>query len=82
MPAVHGMVGDDVALSDEHVVPGNREPVGGDGATLRDGRHAHVVVCGEGAVEIMEIQPEGKKRMSAKDFANGLKNTDSDLKFS
>ena len=41
-----------------------------------------VVACGEGAVEIVEIQPEGKKRMSAKDFANGLKNTDSDLKFS
>lgn len=42
-----------------------------------------VVSCGEGAVEILEIQPEGKKKMSAKDFANGLKNTGTeDLKFS
>ena len=42
-----------------------------------------VVACGEGAVEIAEIQPEGKKRMLAKDFANGLKNMEiKELKFS
>ena len=41
------------------------------------------VGCGEGSLEILEIQPEGKKRMSAKDFANGLKNMGTkDLKFS
>ncbi len=42
--------------------------------------HPFVVACGEGAVEILEIQPEGKKRMSAQDFANGLKQQE--LKFS
>lgn len=42
-----------------------------------------IVACGEDSLEIIEIQPEGKKRMSAKDFANGLKNTGTkDLKFS
>ncbi|MDD6490309.1 MAG: methionyl-tRNA formyltransferase [Clostridia bacterium] len=33
-----------------------------------------VVACGEGAVEITELQPEGKKRMSAQSFINGLHN--------
>lgn len=30
-----------------------------------------VVACGEGAVKITELQPEGKKRMSALDFLRG-----------
>ncbi|MGN1457030.1 MAG: methionyl-tRNA formyltransferase [Acutalibacteraceae bacterium] len=33
-----------------------------------------VVACGEGAVEITELQPEGKKKMSAQSFINGLHN--------
>ena len=31
-----------------------------------------VVACGEGSVELKEVQPEGKKRMSAAAFVNGL----------
>ena len=31
-----------------------------------------IVACGEGAVEIKELQPEGKKRMDASSFINGL----------
>ncbi|MBR2175962.1 MAG: methionyl-tRNA formyltransferase [Clostridia bacterium] len=31
-----------------------------------------IAACGEGAVEIIELQPEGKKRMDAKAFINGL----------
>lgn len=31
-----------------------------------------VVACGEGAIEIVELQPEGKKKMSAQSFLNGL----------
>lgn len=31
-----------------------------------------IVACGEGAVEILELQPEGKKRMDAASFVNGL----------
>ena len=41
-----------------------------------------IVACGEGAVEITELQPEGKKRMSAQSFINGLHNIKSeDLRF-
>lgn len=31
-----------------------------------------IVACGEGALEIVELQPEGKKKMSASAFVNGL----------
>ncbi len=32
-----------------------------------------IVACGEGAVEILELQPEGKKKMSAQSYLNGLR---------
>ena len=42
-----------------------------------------VVACGEGAVEILELQPEGKKKMPAQSYVNGLHGTPAeDLKFS
>ncbi len=42
-----------------------------------------VVACGEGALEIIEIQPEGKKKMNAQAFVNGLHGAKpSELKFS
>lgn len=42
-----------------------------------------VVACGSGAVEITELQPEGKKKMSAQAFLNGLHNVSAkELKFS
>ena len=34
------------------------------------------IVCKGGIVRILEVQPEGKKRMSAKDFLNGRKASD------
>lgn len=41
-----------------------------------------VVACGSGAVEILELQPEGKKKMAAKAFINGLHTKDAaELKF-
>ena len=37
----------------------------------------HIFVCtGEGTLEILELQPEGKKPMSAKDFINGNQQID------
>ena len=40
------------------------------------------VACGQGAVIILELQPEGKKRMDSKAFINGLHITGADeLKF-
>ena len=42
-----------------------------------------IVACGSGAVEILELQPEGKKKMSAKAFVNGLHNVSAaELRFS
>lgn len=42
-----------------------------------------VVACGEGALEIIEIQPEGKKKMNAQAFVNGLHGAKpSELQFS
>ena len=37
-----------------------------------------VVACGEGALELVELQLEGRKRMSAADFVNGQRLTDND----
>jgi methionyl-tRNA formyltransferase len=34
---------------------------------------AFVVACGEGALRVAELQPEGKRRMSARDFLNGTR---------
>ena len=31
-----------------------------------------IVACGEGAIEIVELQPEGKKKMTAQSFLNGM----------
>ena len=38
-----------------------------------------VVVCGEGRLELLEVQLEGRKRISAGDFANGQRLTDNDM---
>ena len=34
-------------------------------------KHSFFVVCGEGVLEITEVQPESKKRMAAQVFING-----------
>lgn len=38
-----------------------------------------VVSCGSGALEILEVQLEGRKRISAADFANGQRLTGNDI---
>ena len=38
-----------------------------------------VVACGEGSLELLEVQLEGRKRISAADFANGQRLTDNDI---
>ena len=37
-----------------------------------------VVSCGEGTLELVEVQLEGRKRMAAADFANGQRLTEND----
>ena len=41
------------------------------GSVLRVGKDSFVVGCGENALEILEVQLEGKKRMPAGDFLKG-----------
>jgi methionyl-tRNA formyltransferase len=38
-----------------------------------------VVACGEGVLELLEVQLEGRKRISAADFTNGQRLTDNDI---
>ncbi len=44
---------------------------GGAGSVLSVGKDSFIVCCGEKALEILEVQLEGKKRMSAGDFLKG-----------
>jgi methionyl-tRNA formyltransferase len=37
------------------------------------------VGCGRGALELLEVQAEGRKRMSAADFANGQRLTENEI---
>lgn len=41
--------------------------------TLQTGGHALRVACGEGWLELSELQPEGKRRMSAAEFVSGYR---------
>lgn len=47
------------------------------GQLRRDGDRL-LVGCGDGAVELLEVQPQGKRRMAARDFVNGYKPQDSE----
>jgi methionyl-tRNA formyltransferase len=38
-----------------------------------------VVACGDGSLELVEVQLEGRKRIPAADFANGQRLTDNDI---
>lgn len=50
-----------------------RPEVGGGtpGTVLEAGKNGLLVACGEGALRIMELQPDGKKRMRAADYLLG-----------
>ncbi len=41
--------------------------------TILPDQGALQVACGQGAVELVEVQPEGKRRMSGRDFLNGYR---------
>ena len=38
-----------------------------------------VVACGEGRLQLLEVQMEGRKRMTAADFANGQRLAENEL---
>ncbi|KZN35921.1 methionyl-tRNA formyltransferase [Pseudoalteromonas luteoviolacea S2607] len=41
------------------------------GTVLEASKHGIIIACGEGALQINELQPQGKKPMTAQDFLNG-----------
>jgi methionyl-tRNA formyltransferase len=43
------------------------------GQVLRADQHAIEIACGVGVLAIEELQPEGKRRMSARDFIAGMR---------
>jgi len=43
------------------------------GSIIEAGRADVVVACGEGALRLVDVQPEGKKVMSSRDWMNGVK---------
>lgn len=49
------------------------------GTVIATGKHSFFVACGEGVLEITEVQPESKKRMPAQVFLNGRGVQDGDL---
>ena len=50
------------------------------GSCISDGRTFLKIQCGQGALEVLELQIEGKKRMSTEDFLRGFK-LSGDVKF-
>ena len=49
------------------------------GTVIETGKHIFFVACGEGVLEITEVQPESKKRMPAQVFLNGRGVQEGDL---
>ncbi|WP_277229590.1 methionyl-tRNA formyltransferase [Phascolarctobacterium succinatutens] len=49
------------------------------GTVIVTGKHSFFVACGEGVLEITEVQPESKKRMPAQVFLNGRGVQEGDL---
>ncbi len=43
------------------------------GAILQMDKQGWIVACGQGALQLLEVQPEGKKAMSAQQFVLGLR---------
>lgn len=44
---------------------------GAPGTVLEAGKNGLLVACGEGALRILELQPDGGKRMGAADYLRG-----------
>lgn len=49
------------------------------GTVIETGKHSFFIACGEGVLEITEVQPESKKRMPAQVFLNGRGVQEGDL---
>jgi methionyl-tRNA formyltransferase len=60
-------------LAQPVATPHNSAP----GTLLEHGKRL-IIACGEGAIEVLELQPTGKRPMAARDFLNGVRLADSD----
>ena len=52
------------------IAPEMAEPIK-PGVVVRDKKHLYVA-CGDALLEVLSLQPNGKKRMDAVSFLNGL----------
>lgn len=69
-PGAWTMHGDTLIKIYRTSLEGNAASEGAPGQIIRaDGRL--VVACGDGAVEVLEVQQQGRQRMAASDFLNG-----------
>ncbi len=57
-------------------IPETTEHSLGPGKVLSDGTKHFKVACGKGFLSILNLQPEGRKRMSSEDFLRGFKPDD------
>lgn len=57
----------------------NKSSAAAAGTVIETGKHSFFVACGEGVLEITEVQPESKKRMPAQVFLNGRGVQEGDL---
>jgi len=57
----------------------SRVAAGGSGGPGSLARRPLRVTCGEGGLELIEVQLEGRKRITAEEFANGQRITDNDI---
>ncbi|HEY8280694.1 MAG TPA: methionyl-tRNA formyltransferase [Bdellovibrionota bacterium] len=57
-----------------------QQPQSGPGSFWMDSGHMYVV-CQEGVLEILELQPEGKRAMLPKEFENGIRASETPQRF-
>ena len=48
-------------------------PLQAPGSFLSDGKHWLLIACADGWLQVLDLQMEGKKRMSVRDFLNGYR---------
>ena len=69
VPGQPTMDGNQVPLT--RLVPGADESAAEPGSIVRVGREAFTVQTGSGPLDVVSIQPEGRRVMPARDFAAG-----------
>jgi methionyl-tRNA formyltransferase len=66
-------LGQRVQVMESAPPPGNQDPTAEPGVFLGTSEHGMYVSCGGGRLEVLAVQPAGKKRIPARDYANGAR---------